>query len=122
MTAPAPVDIPYSGDTPEGTPFYGVKGNYDSEVADEEEERYDISLYKYEYYAWGAIHFAMVVTGVLIRSWYNGLVTTNPWFMIQCPATAYTAVTGAVSPLSLYTGSATTTAVAPNGWTKDLCL
>ena len=64
----------------------------------------------------------MIVTGILINSWYNGLVTTSPWFVIQCPTTAYTTITGAVSPLSLYKGSATTTAVAPNGWTQANCL
>ena len=94
------------------------------EVAEEraEEERENTSLYKIEYYAWGVIHLGSIVTGFLLSSWYSGLVTNNAWLKIQCPDVAYTDATGAVAPLALYKGSATLTAVAPNGWTKEKCL
>jgi len=100
MTDDSTTAAEYGADTAYGADASG--DDYSTEVAPDEEQREDISWYKYEYYAWGGIHLALVVTGILINSWYNGLVTTSPWFVIQCPAVAYTTATGAVSPVSLY--------------------
>lgn len=64
----------------------------------------------------------MIIIGAYINSWYNGLVTGDAWFKIQCPLIMYTPLTADVSPVKRFDGSATTTSVADNGWNQATCL
>lgn len=68
-------------------------GDYDTETTSEETmEPAVVNLNAPLYYGWGVYHIWMVVLGVLIMGWYPGLITSNSWWKLQCPSTAWTVV------------------------------
>jgi hypothetical protein len=105
--------------------------DYSEEVAEEEEEPKNPTIL---YFAYGIIHVWMAVLGFLIYGYYPGLMSSNSWWKVQCPSTAWTTVTlnasttagcnttptAACPAMLLYTNSATGTALVP-GWTLSDC-
>ena len=70
--------------------------DYSEEVAEEEEEPKNPAIL---YFAYGLIHVWLAVLGYLIYGYYPGLLSSNTWWKVQCPSTAWTAtsITAAVS-------------------------
>ena len=71
--------------------------DYSEEAAVEEEE--PTTNPTILYFAYGIIHVWMAVLGFLIYGYYPGLMSSNTWWKVQCPSTAWTAtsITAAVS-------------------------
>jgi hypothetical protein len=65
--------------------------DYSEEAAVEEEE--DPTNPTILYFAYGIIHVWMAVLGFLIYGYYPGLMSSNSWWKVQCPSTAWTAAT-----------------------------
>ena len=70
--------------------------DYSEEAAVEEEVHMNPTIL---YFAYGIIHVWMAVLGFLIYGYYPGLMSSNTWWKVQCPSTAWTAtsITAAVS-------------------------
>ena len=70
--------------------------DYSEEAAVEEEVPMNPTIL---YFAYGIIHVWMAVLGFLIYGYYPGLMSSNTWWKVQCPSTAWTAtsITAAVS-------------------------
>lgn len=62
--------------------------DYSEEAAVEEEEPTNPTIL---YFAYGIIHVWMAVLGFLIYGYYPGLMSSNTWWKVQCPSTAWTA-------------------------------
>jgi len=103
--------------------------DYSEEAVEEEDPTNPTILY----FAYGIIHVWMAVLGFLIYGYYPGLMSSNSWWKVQCPSTAWTTVTLAASTTAgcavptaacpamlLYTNSAAGTALVP-GWTLSDC-
>lgn len=75
--------------------------DYSEEAAVEEEE--DPTNPTILYFAYGIIHVWLAVLGFLIYGYYPGLMSSNTWWKVQCPSSAWTtasiasAVTGATA-------------------------
>jgi len=61
----------------------------EEELAPEEEAKNPTIFY----FAYGVLHIWMAVLGFLIYGYYPGLLTSNTWWALQCPSTAWTATT-----------------------------
>jgi hypothetical protein len=104
--------------------------DYSEEAAVEEEE--EPTNPTILYFAYGIIHVWLAVLGFLIYGYYPGLMSSNSWWKVQCPSTAWTAAslalsttagcnttpTAACPAMLLYTNNA-----SPNipGWTLSDC-
>ena len=105
--------------------------DYSEEAAVEEEEPKNPTIL---YFAYGIIHVWMAVLGFLIYGYYPGLMSSNTWWKVQCPSTAWTAATittaaaASTADCSVPTATCPTILLATNnatvntrGWTLSAC-
>ena len=62
--------------------------DYSEEVAEEEKPMRPTILY----FGYGLIHVWLSVLGFIIFGYYPGLMSSNSWWKIQCPETAWNTV------------------------------
>lgn len=83
----------------------------EEEVAAEEEIKNPYVLY----FAWGLLHVWMSVFGFLVFNWYPGMMSSNTWWAMQCPVTAWTSTTLALAVTAKTVGNSNTpTALVPS--------
>lgn len=70
-------------------PYATENTDYSEEVAEEEDPTNPTILY----YGYGLIHVWLSVLGFIIFGYYPGLMSSNSWWKVQCPETAWTTVT-----------------------------
>lgn len=99
----------YSAD-PYATDYAAETTDYSEEAAVEEEEPTNPTIL---YFAYGIIHVWMAVLGFLIFGYYPGLMSSNTWWKVQCPSTAWTAASIALAVTALTADCATPTATCP---------
>ena len=85
--------------------------DYSEEAAVEEEE--EPTSPTILYFAYGLIHVWMAVLGFLIYGYYPGLMSSNSWWKVQCPSTAWTTTTLGSAATGLTAGCAVPTATCP---------
>jgi len=90
--------------------------DYSEEAAVEEEE--DPTNPTILYFAYGIIHVWMAVLGFLIYGYYPGLMSSNSWWKVQCPSTAWTTASLAVAVAA---GTAGCAAVSGTGAATAAC-
>jgi hypothetical protein len=85
--------------------------DYSEEAAVEEEE--PTTNPTILYFAYGIIHVWMAVLGFLIYGYYPGLMSSNTWWKVQCPSTAWTATSIAPAVLAVTADCTVPTATCP---------
>ncbi len=83
--------------------------DYSEEVAEEEDPSNPTILY----FAYGIIHVWLAVLGFLIYGYYPGLMSSNSWWKVQCPSTAWTTVSVTAATAAGTAKCATPTAACP---------
>ena len=83
--------------------------DYSEEVAEEEEPMRPSILY----FGYGLIHVWLSVLGFIIFGYYPGLMSSNSWWKVQCPSTAWTTVTVADAVKATTADCTTPTASCP---------
>ena len=84
--------------------------DYSEEAAVEEEEPTNPTIL---YFAYGIIHVWMAVLGFLIYGYYPGLMSSNTWWKVQCPSSAWTTASIAAAVLASTANCTIPTAACP---------
>lgn len=84
----------------------------EEELAAEEEVKNPYVLY----FAWGLIHIWFSAFGYLLYTYYPGMMSSNTWWKMQCPETAWNATTivAAVTAKTVGNSPNTPTALVPS--------
>ena len=83
--------------------------DYSEEMAEEEEPSNPTILY----FAYGIIHVWMAVLGFIIFGYYPGLMSSNTWWKVQCPSTAWSTTSVTAARVALTADCDVPTATCP---------
>ena len=84
--------------------------DYSEEAAVEEEE--EPTNPTILYFAYGIIHVWLAVLGFLIYGYYPGLMSSNSWWKVQCPSSAWNVASLALATTAGTAGCISTAATA----------